>query len=125
MAQSRSIPSAVYPVGVREFELNQLPGSSEGAKFTFTRESWPEGDVARIDVYMMRNAVWQHVMGGNLTGGTIIGRDGNPLTVSTMSFTWPGENDGAGGRTKLRGSDVKVTANVLQSFRTAISIESL
>lgn len=126
MAQSRIIPSTLYQPGNYEYELNQLPGNSEGAKLIFTRESWPSGLCAHINTWMSRDngATWLHVMGGDLHGGTIYNKDGSIAAESYMLWTWPGEA-GPNGRVILRGSDVKFTAIVYQAMQTEITIRSI
>jgi hypothetical protein len=41
-----------------------------------------------------------------------------------MRFTWPGEA-GPNGRVMLKGDDIKITANVLQTFTTGITLNSI
>lgn len=127
MPQSITVPETTYNVGFHEVVLNSLPGNSEGARIRFTRTAQVEaavGDLAEINVFMWLNGAWAHVMGSTLSGGAMTDRVGNPLTESVMAFTWPGEA-GPNGRVKLKGSDVKIEANVFQALTTAVTIESI
>lgn len=127
MAQNRIIPPTEYAPGFYEIELNQLPGNSIGAEIIFTRPAdMPAGNLAEINVYMSRDnrVTWLHVMGTTLSGGVIHNKDGSIATTSTMRFTWPGEA-GPNGRVMLKGDDIKITANVLQTFTTGITLNSI
>lgn len=127
MAQSITVPLTEYTPGTYEVELNTLPGNSEGARISFSRSEVGglTGILARIDVYQsLDNGVtWLHVQGGSFGGGVIL-RNGVPLTHSTFLFTWAGEAS-PNGRVMLKGSDVKVIAQVFQTFSTVVSIESI
>lgn len=128
MAQSITVPLREYTPSNYEVELNTLPGNSEGARISISRSEVGglTGVLARIDVYQSldNGATWLHVMGGNFDGGVLLDKQGNPLTHSTFLFTWAGEA-GPNGRVKLKGSDVKIVAQVFQTFSTAITIESI
>lgn len=127
MAQTKTIPLREYAPGTYEIELNTLPGNSEGAEFLFSRPAdMPVGRLAQIDVYMSQNNrnIWTHVMGTQLNGGVIYNKDGTVATSSKMLFTWPGEA-GPNGRVTLKGSDVKVIAEVFITFSTEITLNSI
>lgn len=126
MASIQIIPSAEYPAGVYEFFLTKIPSSAEGAKATLTRDAWPEGPIADIGFYYSADdgVTWHRWCGASLSGGTVIGKDGNPATVSTVGCEWPGEA-GPNGRVKLKGADVKVVMVSLQVFTTTITLETI
>ena len=130
MAQSKVVPLREYAVGTYEVELNTLPGNSEGAEIIFTRAGFPgtsADKLAQIDVYMSRDkgVTWGHVMGNSIPGGVVYQKDGvTPRTTSNMLFTWPGEA-GPNGRVKLKGSDVKIVAQVFITFSTQITLNSI
>ena len=127
MAQSRTIPPTLYNPGTYEVELNALPGNSIGAEIIFTRPpDMPEGALAQIDVYMSRDnrTTWQHIMGGQLSGGILLNKDGTTATTSKLLFTFPGEA-GPNGRVMLKGDDIKIVAVVHQTFTTGITLNSI
>lgn len=137
MAQNISIPemefspTGTYPPGgtpgVYIVELNTLPGNSEGAEYSMTRvPTNPEGLLAHIEFEFRQSnsSPWQHLMGVDFHGGTILDKQGNVLTVSRGLVTWPGEA-GPNGRVMLKGSDVRIVATVSQTFRTAVTINSI
>jgi hypothetical protein len=129
MAQTRTIPEAEYAPGTYEFELNTLPGNSIGVEFILTRvPTNPEGLLATIEVFFRRSNSdpWVSLWGPNdFVGGSLFNKDGSLATTSSGGFTWPGEAGQDGKPVRLKGSDVKFRAVVFQTFRTAITINSI
>lgn len=129
MAQTITVPNRSYTPGTYEVVLGNLPGNSEGAEFIFTRQflntMTPGLVVAQVDFYTRINASdpWKHKQGLFLTGGPMFDKQGNLLTVSIASFTWEGVASPSG-RIKIKGNDVKVIAQVFETFETAITINS-
>jgi len=127
MAQSKTLPPTEYTPGFYEVELNALPGNSIGAEIIFTRPAdMPAGQLALITVYMSRDngVTWNELMSSTLGGGVTYKKDGTVATTSMMMFTWPGEA-GPNGRVMLKGDDIKITAQVYQTFTTGITLNSI
>lgn len=105
-----NLPSHAYAVGQQQFPI------TVGANITalianFTRESWPDGAVAKIDM------LWSDGEGSSFTlsGGSFLDRHGvlsNPPSVTITVSKAPGITQGT------------VTFHVLQAITTAITVNS-
>lgn len=120
MPRNISIPERQYDAGQSyEAAIDGLPPQSEGFEATFTRVTWPAGDLADLLVEIATDGVnfnpWIQVR--------ISGDGVEPTWVITA--LWPGISDGGGGRSKLRHTDVRVTLAPIQTFRSAIEITDL
>lgn len=120
-----TVPSRNYDPGLVSRSVNNIPSSQKGVKISFTRESWPIGEVARLTI-VGNDALGNPFAIGpfNLSGGIVNGKDGLPINASSCSWEWPGENDGQGGRREIKITDVTANFEVLQTLRTAITIET-
>lgn len=124
MPVEHSIPSQEYQPGTLTRSVNSIPQSRHGVRVSFTRESWPEGDVARFTVTGHRGVEVFVIGPFVLAGGVTIGKDGQPSTVSVVSWEWPGVAGPGGGRLEVKITDVDVELEILQVFRTAITVET-
>ena len=118
---SITIPSAVYTTPVqRELKNTQLEG--EGVKLSFLYEAWPdvpllftvEGEISLVT----GQPAYQPWFKTTFSGAAPTRGNTSKMKVAY----WPGENDGSGGRNKLKG-DFRLTLTPAQSFRTTITIE--
>lgn len=121
MPRSISIPSQQYSVSQYQFTIDRLPNNSEGFILSFTRENWPTGNCLQILVERADAAgVYEHWREATFPGGTITRRDGTVETVSSLRGEWPTVR-GA----KQRKTNIRVTVNVLQQLRTAVTLDYL
>jgi len=118
----RTIPSRLYASGTYQQTSDKIPVTSTGVKISLTRESWPEGSVARVEIWFSKDngATLQLLAGVDLTGGAAFDKQGNPLLANSVATTWPVE-----GAQEIRGSDVRGQLIVFQPIRTAITVETL
>lgn len=123
MPRSIVVPERQYDQGQQyQVDINGIPSFKDGFKVTFTRVAWPLGAVANIQIDFATDGVnFQHWIGATLAGVAAI--DEQP--VSGIQATWPGENDGSGGRRALAKSEVRATMSVVQTFRTAIAMTDI
>jgi hypothetical protein len=127
MARTIDIPSQAYTPGeYGPFEINGLGGADNGFELTLTREAWPVGLVVTVRIEISEDGTtWKPWIVAPMAGGEILGRDGQPLLVARVSGTWPGENDGSGGRRKVRQQKVRMLATVAQALTTAITMDPI
>jgi hypothetical protein len=118
MARTINIPSAVYPVGTISRSVDSFPSDVRRLRVAFTRESWP--GVPSDDVAIV-TALWGDGSGGRATlpGGVILDKSGQPLAQSVIEIDVPIDAD-VGKRNVVDGT---VTFDVIQSLRTAITID--
>jgi hypothetical protein len=119
MARTFSRGYTAIPAGVRDWEIDGLPGNSEGFRFVMAPgPAWlaASGPLFTFDIKIALDGVnfqqWIHV---EQPGGPVFDRLGNPSSFK-LSGKWPGENDGSGGRRKLRAANLRLTLNALQAF---------
>ena len=110
-----TIPSATYPAGTRQFTVDSFPANVKLVKASFSRESWPgtpATDVMRIRVAWGSDPV---SLDATFPGGTILGKDGQPLAASSVWLNTDGH----------RRETATITIDVLQSLTTAVTIEAV
>ena len=125
MARTLSRASQAYtPGNYGPFAINALTVGDNGFNLTFTRVAWPSGIVAiiRVDISMDNGASFTPWIECPMSGGVVLDKLGAVQTAAEISGKWPGENDGSGGRRVLRQTDVRFTAQVLQTITTAITL---
>ena len=106
-----------FEVGPRVFEIS-TPNRANGAKITMQRNSWPEGDLFRWDLYEReRKGTLVHLSGADETGGFRPRRDGLPgETPLVIGLSWPVDKD------KDR---IRFELTVHQEFSSDVTIEWL
>lgn len=134
MAVELIMPSRILPVGPWQHQIDKDCRGFQGVRILCTREDWPEGTVAELTIIMdSPGSSVRH--GAILPGGVIMGRDGQPRAVFSAESRWPGEaakdhdghyllaSDGQRIRQVMPPSRIVIELNVLQSIRTAITVE--
>jgi hypothetical protein len=106
-------------VGQQQFEIDQLPNNSDGVIITFgVSQSWidAEGPLFSLDLLIALDGVnYQQWIRVDYVGGQPVDRSG-PISAVRVVGKWPGENDGAGGRRKLRAASLRAVLTVHQAF---------
>lgn len=126
MPRNANIPQNTYAAGTRTFELNNIPQDTVGGRITFTRVAWPNvNPLLTIHARYSRDngSTWLPWWSVVWAGGDTV-KDGVTLPSSSVGFTWPGQNDGSGGREVLRGTDLQFEVINTQSLTTAIAIQT-
>jgi hypothetical protein len=129
MPQTFTRGATNIPAGTWLWEIDGLPNNSEGFTLTLTPgASWlaASGPLFAFDVEIALDGVtyrpWFHV---ERPGGPVRDRQGNDVPM-ILQATWPGENDGSGGRRKLRAARLRVVLTALQPFDcTAIDLRPI
>lgn len=121
-----SVPARNYTAGSRSVDFPNLAGDESGVSITLTRENWPDNggaDVAQAVFFGSSDggATWFQLAGFRVKGGTVLGRDGQPLTVAVLTIGWPQELVN-GVLTPVRPTDVRADVENYVSLRTAITI---
>lgn len=128
MARTLSIPARNYSPGVQSMRLDNIPTTSRGFVLALTRENWPAGKVLDLVVEISPNdgTDWYPWITASFDGGTALDRAGNVATHSKITAEWPGTRDFVTGqRRAVSQTDVRITANIVQALRTAVSISEL
>lgn len=127
MARSVTIPSRAYTPGAPiQREIDSIPQGSAGYVITMTRggaEPWTAGDCVRLQIDIAPDGVNFIPHRDQIFGASLTNRDGSVRTSYTIQATWPGENDGQGGRRVVWSSNVRVTMTALQNFTSTITIQ--
>lgn len=124
MASSINLGITAIPAGTRVFAINGLPNNSSGFSLVVGRDAtWlTPGTLFSLLLEIALDGVeFQEWMRCSVAGGAALDKFGQPATRWSLAGTWPGQNDGSGGRQVLRATDVRVTLTVPQSF-TVVSV---
>jgi hypothetical protein len=117
------IASQLYPVGTYVLDdIKNIPAARDGIRISLTRESWPVGQVCKVSASGLVDGLPSGGAFATFDGGTILQKDGSVLTISRLDWQWPGVA-GAGGREKVKITDVLVTMEVLQPITTAVTTD--
>lgn len=116
--------SRLYQPGTEVFNVNQLPVGVTAFMVSFSRENWP--GIPSDDV-MIVSLAWSTGEGVTATfpGGTVLGKDGQPLLFSTLTIRVPQVSDGSGGKKAKNVVTAQATVQVVQALNTAITIEAV
>lgn len=132
-----NVSSRSYPVGVRSFSIPQSKLDFESYEIALTRENWPAGVDCILDDGKVQSNVavqivfersddggasWKPAGGATFPGGVLIGRDGQPIAQSSISFS--AKEPLTGARVKQTGT-LRVTARVLVPIATAVTVSAL
>jgi hypothetical protein len=125
VAQSISLGSTSFPQGTQQFLIDTLPANSAGFELTLGVGPTWESAVGRlfdlkIDI-SIDGSIFQPWISVSIDGGIVRNKAGVQQSTWTLRGSWPGENDGSGGRRVLRGAILRVTLIVAQAF-TATSV---
>lgn len=129
MAASIALGATAIPAGTRVFAINGLPGNSSGFSLVIGRDaSWlVAGTLFSLLLEIAIDGVtFQEWMRCSVAGGAQLDKSGQPATRWSLAGTWPGQNDGSGGRQVLRATDVRITLTVPQAFTVAsVSLQAV
>lgn len=125
MAQSIVLGSTSFSTGQRVFLIDGLPADSESFELVLgIGPNWRSKSGPLFTVFVeiaTGGSGFQPWATFTAQGGNVLTPTGQQLDAFSIRATWPGENDGNGGRRKLRATDLRVTITVLQPF-TAESV---
>lgn len=113
MAIVLTVPSQQYTPGLRTFTPNVAAGAKEFV-INLARAAWPAGEVLQIEIQFPDGT---SAGSAGFAGGTLLGRDGLPVTVSRI-----GVRATTAGQT-LPGGQYTVRVNVLQTLTTTVTVE--
>lgn len=121
MPQSISVGVTNFPVGVRTFDIDNLPGNSDAYRIFLTRQAaWNSmsGRMMRCEIWISFDGIsFVRKNSAELYGGPAsVGPDGNVPTQWGFGATWGGVNNGFGGRDVLRPASIRVIVTVDQAF---------
>lgn len=127
MAQQISLGATSFPVGERQYTIDSLPANSEGFEMALgIGASWRSTSPGPLFTVVCEIALdgTTYVPWRTFTaqGGNVLTPTGAQLNTFYVASTWPGENDGSGGRRKLRGQSLRFSVTVHQAF-TATSVD--
>lgn len=127
MPRKISEPSQLYqptpPGEPLEFQLDSFPPFVSKIRCSFTRESWP----GQGEIVMTVRAVWDSGGGAQaqFSGGVVVGRDGQPATVSAITINVPSVSDEHGQPRKKAVVGGVVQVHIHQALTTAITLEAV
>jgi hypothetical protein len=120
MAKSVTLESILIPSGQFIFSIDTLPANSRGFLFVLGRDAtWLLASEVLFSVTLdiaLDGVNFQRWMACSVKAGAALNRNGSPATIWVLEGTWPGENDGFGGRRALIATNVRITLTVPRSF---------
>lgn len=111
MAIVATIPEQVYSPRNVEFQ-HAIPSGVKAVRVTFSRVNWPAGSVGTSEI-LFPDGTSTGVVG--YAGGSGLARDGTATSSTTI----------ANGGSDLPAGTYTVRVSILQTLRTAITIERL
>jgi len=128
MAASLNLGSTPVPAGERVFTIDNLPVNSDGFELRVgIGPSWlaAVGTLFSLKLEIALDGVnFREWFTTTVPGGPFLTKEGVQLAEWSLRGTWPGVHDGSAnrmGRRILRGTDLRITLTVAQSF-TASSV---